>query len=98
MSRGLIIRPEAEVELAEAFAWYEERLTGLGAEFLLCIDAAFNAILRNPRQYPQVHGIVRRALPRRFPYEVFFLEDNESVVVLAVFHAKRNPGLWQERV
>ena len=30
-------------------------------------------------------------------YEVFFVEDNERIVVLAVFHAKRNPKRWQER-
>ena len=38
------------------------------------------------------------ALTRRFPYEVFFLEDDERVVVLSVFHAKRNPKRWQERI
>jgi hypothetical protein len=35
MIRRLIIRPEAEAEMAEAFDWYEERLSGLGASFLL---------------------------------------------------------------
>ncbi len=29
MSRELIVRPEAEAELAEAFEWYESRLPGL---------------------------------------------------------------------
>ena len=49
VSRRLIVRPEAETELAEAFRWYEERVPGLGAEFLLCVDAAMQAIQRNPR-------------------------------------------------
>jgi plasmid stabilization system protein ParE len=97
MSRRLIIRPEAEAELAEAFDWYEGRVAGLGAEFLLCVDAILNAILRNPQQYPQVHRAVRRALTRRFPYEVLFVGDDDRVVVLAVFHARRNPKHWQER-
>jgi len=97
MKRRLIIRPEAEAEMVDAFDWYENRVPGLGAEFLLCVDAAFSALLRNPAQFPCVHRIVRRALTRRFPYEVFFVEDNERVVVLSVFHAKRNPKSWQER-
>jgi len=29
---------------------------------------------------------------------VFFVEDDERVVVLSVFHAKRNPKRWQERI
>jgi len=97
MTGELIIRPQAEAELAEAFGWYEEQLAGLGAEFLLSVDACFNAIARNPRQYPVVHKNIRRALTRRFPYEVFFIAGDEDVVVLAVFHAKRDPKRWQER-
>jgi toxin ParE1/3/4 len=98
MSRRLIVRPEAEAEMAAAFDWYEDRVPGLGSEFLLCVDAKFNAILRSPSQYPRVHKIVRRALTRRFPFAVFFVEDGERVVVLSVFHAKRNPKRRQERV
>jgi plasmid stabilization system protein ParE len=98
VSRQLIIRPEAETELAEAFAWYEERVPGLGSKFLLCVDAVLNSITRDPQLHPRVHRIVRRALTRRFPYEVFFVEDEERVVVLSVFHAKRNPKRWQQRI
>jgi len=39
MSRRLIIRPEAETEMAEAFDWYEGRVPGLGSDFLLSVDA-----------------------------------------------------------
>jgi len=97
VTREFIIRPEAEVELAEAFDWYEQQVPGLGSEFLLSVDASFNAILRNPHQYPVVHKAVRRALTRRFPYEVLFVSEDEYIVVLSVFHAKRNPKHWQER-
>ncbi len=97
MSRRLIVRPEAEMEIADAFDWYEDRVPGLGSDFLLCVDAVLNAILRNPEHYPRVHRIVRRVLTRRFPYEVFFVEDDERIVVLSVFHAKRNPKRRQER-
>ncbi len=54
MSRRLIVRPEAEAEIAEAFSWYENCVPGLGSEFLLCVEAVFNAILRNPLGGPSV--------------------------------------------
>lgn len=41
----LIIRPKAEAEMTEAFDWYEDRSPGLGSEFLLCVDAAFNDLI-----------------------------------------------------
>jgi len=97
MSRDLIIRSVAEVELTEAVDWYEERLPGLGSDFLLSVDAALNSIARSPEQYPVVHKTIRRALTRRFPYEIFFVVEDKRIVVLAVFHAKRHPKRWRER-
>jgi plasmid stabilization system protein ParE len=94
---ALIVRPEAETELGEAFDWYEIRLPGLGSDFLLNVDAAFHGILRNAHQYPVVYGNVRRALIRRFPYQVFFVLEERRVVVLAVFHARRSPKSWRRR-
>jgi len=97
MIREVIIRPEAEAELSDAFGWYEERVQGLGAEFLISVDATIHAIVRNPRQFAEVHKEIRRALLRRFPYAVFFLVDDSQIIVLAVFHVKRNPKKWQAR-
>jgi len=98
MIRRLIVRPEAESELADAYDRYEHLVSGLGTEFLLCVEAVFNAVVRAPRQFPLINGRARRALARRFPYEVFFIEDDQRVVILSVFHARRNPKRWQERI
>lgn len=59
----LDIRPEAEAELADAYAWHEERVEGLGDQFLLTVDAALQAIVRAPHQYPQVFKTIRRCAP-----------------------------------
>lgn len=91
MSRRLVVRPEAEVDITHAFAWYEQRVIGLGHDFLLQLDALLHAIQRAPQHYPRVYKTIRRALTRRFPYQVFFLENDEQVVVLAVLHALRDP-------
>ena len=98
MSRELIIRPEAETDLADAFEWYEARVPGLGLEFIRTVDSLFSSIIRNPQAYPVVYKTVRRALTRKFPYEVFFIVEVGSIAILAVFHARRNPKRWQERI
>ena len=33
----------------------------------------------------------------RFPYSVYFRVRRNSMVVLAVFHGRRNPAVWQRR-
>jgi len=97
VSSNLIIRPEAEVEMTEAFDWYEARVPGLGSDFLLCVDALFHSIARTPKQYPKVYRETRRALTRRFPYEIFFIEEQDRIIVLSVFHASRNPTDWKSK-
>ncbi len=97
MKHELIIRPEAEVELAEAFDWYEEQVRGLGSEFLIAVDAAVHALARNPLQFAEIHKGVRRSLLRRFPYGVFYFLDDERIIVIAFFHVKRNPKRWKQR-
>lgn len=71
MSRPTIIRPEAEVDMAAGFDWYEDRRDGLGHEFLKEVKAVFKKIEDNPLRHPVMYRDVRRALVRRFPYKVF---------------------------
>ena len=97
MKYDLIIRPEAEQDIQEAFSWYEDRVSGLGREFLRCVDVTFSQIHRSPILFPSVYKNVRRILTRRFPFGVFYIIVNGKIVVLAVLHVRRDPALWQKR-
>jgi plasmid stabilization system protein ParE len=98
MKTAVIVRPEAERDIDDAYIWYEERRPGLGAEFLLCVEEGFAKIQRHPEMYPIVHKNLRRILIRRFPYGIFYLSDQTSVIVLSVSHAHRDPQTWRSRV
>ena len=95
MTLRVVLRPEALAELEEARAWYEERDLGLGEEFYRCVEAVVEGARRSPDQYPCVHGEVRRGLVRRFPYGVFYMVTDDTIVILAVFHASRDPAGWR---
>ena len=96
--RALILRPEAEAEVEEAFRWYEERDPGLGAEFLRMVDAALSGIRSHPKQYPQVHKAARQVVLRRFPFSLYFIiQPDESIEVISCFHGRRNPRRWRSR-
>jgi toxin ParE1/3/4 len=98
VSHRLIIRPEAEADMAEAFDWYEERRAGLGHEFLAEVRASLRAAAENPLHHQVLYRNVRRVLTRRFPYKVFFIEFADLVEVIGVVHAQRHPRVWQRRV
>jgi len=97
MSYEIIIRPEAAREVQGAFDWYEEKSEGLGHEFLRAADACLSGVKRNPLAFPIVYEQIHRALLRKFPYALFYVVEEERIVVLACFHAKRNPIDWLRR-
>ena len=94
MIRRVVIRPDAEQEINHAADWYEERKPGLGGEFIGAVIAVLDNIERHPRSQPIVRGRVRRALLPRFPYGVFYAEENSVIVILACLHARRSPRRW----
>jgi plasmid stabilization system protein ParE len=97
MPRELIFTPEAEIDLSEAYDWYEGRRVGLGEEFLSSVEACLEGIKRFPAMYAVVHDDFRRALIRRFPYAVLYEHTEIVVTVYAVFHTSRDPDKWRRR-
>jgi len=98
MAAELILAPEAELDIADACLWYENRRAGLGDEFLSAIDASMERIRRQPEVFPVVHEAYRRALVRRFPYAIFFEFEGVSIAVYALFHTARDPAKWRQRL
>ena len=91
------LRPETEQDLLDAAVWYEERLAGLGPQFLDEALAAFTSIAETPLRYPAVHRNTRRALMHRFPFGVYYRIENDTIVVIALMHGSRDPRRWKIR-
>lgn len=98
MAAELIIAPEVEQDLAEAYAWYGARRAGLGEEFLSGVDAGIATICRMPEMPAVVHEQYRRRLARRFPYAVFYEYAAGTVTVYCVSHTSRDPERWRQRL
>ncbi len=98
MDAELILAPEAEQDIAEAYGWYENRRAGLGEDFLTCVDACIQALRRSPEMHQRIHENYRRGLVRRFPYAVFYEYADGRVIVYGVFHTSQDPNKWRERL
>jgi plasmid stabilization system protein ParE len=94
---SVIFTPAARAELIDAQDWYEGEVTGLGRRLRQAIDVLVGRMSDNPRQFPVVYKTVRRALLRRFPYSLFFVVESNTLIVIACFHASRDPSHWQKR-
>lgn len=90
MAAELIVAPEAEQDIAEAYGWYEGQRVGLGEEFLSCVDASIETICRWPEIYAVIYEHYRRVLVRRFPYAVFY--EYEGNTVTRILRLPHVPG------
>lgn len=91
------LRPEAEQDLVEAALWYRANESGLGGQFLDQVQAALASIAEHPDAYTSIHGSVRRAVVKRFPFCIFYKIEDDGVVVIGVLHGSRHPRTWRER-
>ena len=98
MSLPVVLRAEAEAEFDEAFDWYDSQRVGLGPAFAAEVQRVLDGIAANPLMHRTVLADVRKAVVRRFPYCVFYRPHADRVEVIAVFHSRRNPSVWQGRV
>jgi toxin ParE1/3/4 len=100
MTRRLIIRGEAEADIADAAIRYDNQRPGLGGEFLAEVEAAIGNALANPRQFRRLRRKpeVRRVLTTRFPYRIFFVLRPDAVVVFRVLHGARHDRDWKRNV
>jgi plasmid stabilization system protein ParE len=93
----IVLREEAEEDIREAREWYQAQRSGLGDEFIAELDASLQRLQVAPGRYPKVHGDLRRALLRRFPYAIYFSATSNDVLVFGVLHQRRSPAVWQRR-
>jgi plasmid stabilization system protein ParE len=98
MSLPIVFRVEAQTEFDEAFDWYEQQQAELGVDFLMCVAEVLERIESMPEAYEVVFEGIRRAVVRKFPFLILYKVEPNRVVVLAVFHSKRDPQMWQDRV
>jgi plasmid stabilization system protein ParE len=66
-------------------------------QFVSEINRVIDLASTYPERFPIKHRETRTAQIRRFPYSVFFRLEATRIVVLAVFHARRDPAIWQAR-
>lgn len=96
--KPLVVNDEAADELEEAIGYYETRSHGIGLNLASKVSEVFQKfnvirssihLIRTPK--------VQKCHVQRFPYTVFYIELNDSVVIIAVARQKRRPDYWKRR-
>jgi toxin ParE1/3/4 len=91
------LHPEAIRKTRAARDWYSARTAEAAEAFTAELDTAIHMIDATPRRWPRYLGETCRYLLRRFPFFIVFREANHRIEILAIAHARRQPGYWLPR-
>jgi toxin ParE1/3/4 len=83
--------------LIAAARFYNQRVPGLGADFLGEVNQGVMIILEKPNRWRQIEAGIRRYSIKRFPYTLFYRIELDKVRILAVKHHRRHPDYWKHR-
>jgi plasmid stabilization system protein ParE len=64
------------------------------AAYRRAIRRTIHRIAERPRSFAEILPGIHRALTPQFPYAIFFAEENEQIVILAVKHQAQDPASW----
>ncbi len=100
MAYSIEIADAAEDDIREAFLWYEDQKDNLGSLFEDHVNKAVDSIQSNPLKTQIRYGNTRVFFLKKFPYGIHFHanEQEKFILIVAVFHASRDPEKWTERV
>jgi hypothetical protein len=97
----LFVEPEAEEELDEAAARYEDAVPGLGQQFLAEMRQRVGDVLPTPLSFPvfgDADDVGCAHAVGRFPHLIVFMLVGDTVSptvhVLAFMHPRQRPGYW----
>jgi plasmid stabilization system protein ParE len=88
-----------ETEVREILDWYKEKSASLALNFLYQLKIAEKNLLLNPFAFRvvSIHGI-RRIVLKKFPYKVYFRENNDIIFILAIIHQSRSNRYIRKRL
>jgi len=93
MTYQLKVSPTAYQETDKAYAYYEEQLPGLGERFLKSLEEGYFKLSHTPQFYSYIQHDknIRDLKIKTFPFVIIFQIVENTVLVLRVFNANRNP-------
>ena len=99
MAFEVIFRHEATGDLAEAMLLYESKSAGLGKRFFTSFEETLHKISNNPQHYGFVVAkMVRRCVLKKFPHAVHFLQKDNHIHILGIYHIKRSNARKRKRL
>ena len=97
MVSKIIVKPLAEIDINESVNWYELHNEKLAEEFLFELRDAVRIVSNSPLGFAKRYKEIRAFSLNKFPYNIYYIIENDTMFIVAVLHQKRNPKILKTR-
>jgi len=100
MNYNVLILSEAELDIDEAFVWYELNQIGLGKRFYESVDKSVRFISESPLSCVEIYKGLRRFVIKKFPYGIYYSVNMEKkeIQIVGVIHFRRSSKILRKRI
>ncbi|NOU48873.1 MAG: hypothetical protein HOO86_17685 [Bacteroidales bacterium] len=100
MKYSISILSQAEVDIDEAYIWYELVQIDLGNKFYKNVEESVNFIANNPFSCEVMYKGIRRFIIKGFPYGIYYKENFElkEILIIGIIHFKRSSRIIKRRL
>lgn len=93
MTYKISFRKRASVEYLNSLIWYKERSLQAAENYVLAVNEALDRVASNPHQFRNTYQQFYEIGLKRYPFAIiYFIDEHEhQIVVVSIFHYKRNP-------
>ena len=88
----------AAAEIEVAISRYAQPEINQAAAFVKDLERTESHLRTQPALYQRVEDEIRRAVLRRFPYSLFYVIEQDLVIVLAFMHQHQKPRTREELI
>ena len=88
----------AKLEFHDSIKYYETQQKGLGKKFDDSIKNSIDTILEFPKAFYKIDKTTRKYVVDKFPYNIYYLIEDDTIVILSIASQRKEPLYWIDRV
>ncbi len=88
----------ASIELDDAIEYYNQQAAELGIKFFDEVLETIELISLFPQSWSRNTKNTRKAVLRKFPFNLIYSIYEDKIYILAVAHQNREPEYWIDRI
>lgn len=87
----VVYTPNALSEFEESISWYSERSITVAEKFMIEVGVGINKVRNHPYRFKNIYKNFFEIKVRKFPFDIIYIIEKERIVIISIYHQKRNP-------